>query len=212
LESQPSHHPPANQGTGGRPPAGYSPQGQGSASRPNSCGGDRRQNDGPNRNNNYNRNGGNGRNGNGRKSERPRCQICHYWGHEAGDCRNRYNPEFQPNTQCSGNSASTSSSDTPPPWLMDSGATDHLTGHLERLHVHDRYDGKDQVQVANGAGLSISHIGHSLLAGSSPRLNNILRVPNLHQHLLSVYRLVCDNDVFVEFHHRFFCVKEKVTK
>ena len=89
---------------------------------------------------------------------------------------------------------------------------DHLTGHIERLHVHDRYDGKDQVQVANGAGLSISHIGHSLLAGSPLRLNNILHVPNLHQHLLSVYRLVCDNDVFVEFHRHFFCVKDKVTK
>ena len=95
---------------------------------------------------------------------------------------------------------------------MDTGATDHLTSHLERLHVHDRYNGKDQVQVANGAGLSISHIGHSNLAGSSIRLNNILHVPHLQQHLLSVYRLVCDNDVFVEFHHRFFCVKDKVTK
>ena len=95
---------------------------------------------------------------------------------------------------------------------MDSGATDHLTSDLERLHVHARYGGKDQVQVANGAGLSISHIGHSSLAGSSLKLNNVLHVPHLSKHLFSVYRLVCDNDVFVEFHRHFFCVKDKVTK
>jgi hypothetical protein len=42
---------------------------------------------------------------------------------------------------------------------MDSGATDHITKDLECLHVHERYTGKDNVQVANGKGLSISHIG-----------------------------------------------------
>ena len=38
---------------------------------------------------------------------------------------------------------------------MDSGATDHFTNDLERLHIHERYAGKDNVQVANGKGLSI---------------------------------------------------------
>jgi histone deacetylase 1/2 len=94
---------------------------------------------------------------------------------------------------------------------MDTGATDHFTNDLERLHIHERYGGKDQVQVANGTGLSIAHIGHSSLAGSL-RLNNVLHVPHIHQNLLSVYRLVCDNDVFVEFHRSFFCVKDKVTR
>jgi histone deacetylase 1/2 len=76
----------------------------------------------------------------------------------------------------------------------------------------ERYGGKDHVQVANGAGLSISHIGHSTLAGSSLRLKNILHVPNIHKDLLSVYRLVSDNYVFVEFHRDFFCVKDKATR
>jgi histone deacetylase 1/2 len=60
--------------------------------------------------------------------------------------------------------------------------------------------------------LSISHIGHSSLPGSSLKLKNILHVPQIHQHLLSVYRLVSDNKVFVEFHKFFFLVKDKVTK
>ena len=82
--------------------------------------------------------------------------------------------------------------------------SDHLTSDLERLHVYERYGGKDHVQVANGAGLSISHIGRSHLAGSSLRLNNVLHVPRISKHLLSVYHLVSDNDVFVEFHRDFF--------
>jgi hypothetical protein len=78
--------------------------------------------------------------------------------------------------------------------------------------MHERYAGKDNVQVANGKGLSISHIGYSTLAGSNLHLKNILHVPDIREHLLSVYRLVCDNYVFVEFHRDFFCVKDKATR
>jgi hypothetical protein len=83
---------------------------------------------------------------------------------------------------------------------------------LERLNVHERYGGKDHVQVANGTGLSISHIGHSTLAGSSLRLNNVLHVPHINQHFLSVYRLVLDNDIFIEFHKHSLLVKDKGTR
>ena len=173
--------------SGGRPAGGNSPHGQGQ--------------------------GGNGRNGggggNGRKW-RPKCQLCKNWGHEATACR-KFLDRDDRNTNPSGNMASTSSNDQPH-WHMDTGATDHLTSDLERLHVYERYGGKDHVQVANGAGLSISHIGHSQLAGSSLRLNNVLHVPRISKHLLSVYRLVSDNDVFVEFHRDFFLVKDKATR
>jgi hypothetical protein len=80
------------------------------------------------------------------------------------------------NNQRADNFASTSS----PSWMMDTGATDHLTNDLQRLHMQERYGGTDQVQVANGAGLSIAHIGHSSLAGSHLKLNNILHVPHIH--------------------------------
>ena len=97
---------------------------------------------------------------------------------------------------------------------MDTGATDHLTHDMERLHVHEPYHGRDQVQVANGAGLSVLHIGHSRLAGPmhSLDLRNILHVPNISKNLLFVHRIVSDNDVFIEFHRDFFCVKDKATK
>jgi hypothetical protein len=91
---------------------------------------------------------------------------------------------------------------------MDTGATDHLTSDLDRLSVPERYHGKDQVQVANGAGLPISHIGHSIISGSNRPLvlKNVLHVPRISKQLLSIYKLVSQNDVFIEFHrHSFFC-------
>ena len=118
--------------------------------------------------------GNNGGGGGRRNRWRPRCQICKNWGHEADDYRKRYD---QDHNFRSANSASTNTVDFP--WVLDTGATDHLTNDLERLQVHERYDGKDQVQVANGAGLSISHIGHSRLPGSSLKLRNILHVPHI---------------------------------
>jgi histone deacetylase 1/2 len=49
-------------------------------------------------------------------------------------------------------------------------------------------------------------------SSSSLHLKDILHVPHIHKNLLSVYRLVSDNDVFVEFHCHFFCVKDKATE
>jgi histone deacetylase 1/2 len=85
---------------------------------------------------------------------------------------------------------------------MDSGANNHLTSDLNRMHINERYSGKDTVQVANGQGLHISYIGHSLITGSSKplHLEHVLHVPSLRKHLLSVHKLAFDNDAFVEFH------------
>jgi hypothetical protein len=163
-------------------------QGQGRTG-DNSGNGHNGGNGGNSRNNGKGRNGGNGN----RRRWRPCCQLCGNWDHEAIDCRNRFDPNYRSDNYHSGNSASTSSNNNNnnhhhnPPWYLDTGATDHLTSDLERLHVHERYGGKDQVQVANGSGLSISHIGHSNLAGSSLHLKDILHVPCIRINLLSVY-------------------------
>jgi hypothetical protein len=125
VVSRPSHQQGSGYQSAFSPPAqgGGRPAGQPShQSGPNGGGGGGgRQNYGGNGGDqgrpNFNNNGtGNGRNGNGRRRQRPQCQICTYWGHAAADCRNRYNPDFQPrgNSQRSGNSASTSSTDVPP--------------------------------------------------------------------------------------------------
>jgi histone deacetylase 1/2 len=90
----------------------------------------------------------NGQNSGGRggKRQRPQCQVCNYWGHDAFDCRNRFNQDFtrnNKNNRRSGNAASMTSSNNLPPWLMDSGSTDHIINDLERLHMHElRWQGQ----------------------------------------------------------------------
>jgi histone deacetylase 1/2 len=73
---------------------------------------------------------------------------------------------------------------------------------LEKLAVRDRYNGSEQIHTANGAGMQISHIGHSTIHTLSRSLNlkNILHVPSSKKNLLSVHRLASNNNVFLEFH------------
>jgi hypothetical protein len=65
-------------------------------------------------------------------------------------------------------------------WHLDSGATDHITGAMNKLTVHDMYNGRDRVHTADGNGMHISHIGHLVLHAprSSLHLKNILHVPS----------------------------------
>jgi hypothetical protein len=51
---------------------------------------------------------------------------------------------------------------------MDTGATDHITGELEKLTIHDKYIGNEQVHVANGVGMEIGHVGHNILHSPQP--------------------------------------------
>jgi histone deacetylase 1/2 len=160
------------------------------------------------------------RNGNGQQRRNgPKCQVCSKYGHDALRCRQRFNHAFQPEDNRdrgarSGNAAQAGSYSVDTNWYMDSGATDHLTSDLDRLHMNERYSGKDTVQVANGQGLHISHVGRSSLTGSSKplHLNHVLYVPRLSKNLLSVHKLAYDNDAFVEFHPFYFCVKDRATR
>lgn len=92
---------------------------------------------------------GEGRGCGGNKST---CQICGVYGHDALRCYSRFNHAIQPET--SNRAANyTNISDgysSDPNWYLDSGATDHMTNDMERLHVHENYRGNEQIQVANG--------------------------------------------------------------
>jgi hypothetical protein len=48
-------------------------------------------------------------------------------------------------------------------WYIDSGAMDYITGELEKMTFHDKYNGGDQVHATNGSGMKIDHIGHSVV-------------------------------------------------
>jgi hypothetical protein len=96
--------------------------------------------------------------------------------------------------------AATSSSKVDPNWYNETGATDHITSDLDRLALHEQYHGGDSVQVGNGAGLQILNTGSCSISTNTPplALNNVLHVPEIAKHLISVHKLTKDNNVFFE--------------
>lgn len=41
-------------------------------------------------------------------------------------------------------------------WIMDSGATHHITNALDNLHLNHPYHGRDELLVGDGIGLPIT--------------------------------------------------------
>jgi hypothetical protein len=93
----------------------------------------------------------------------------------------------------------------------NSGATDHATGDLDKLTMHDTYLSNDQIHAANGSGMNISRIGNSIIPTPSRNLmlNNVLHVSSTQKSLISVHHFTLDNDTFIEFHPYFFLIKDK---
>jgi hypothetical protein len=110
--------------------------------------------------------------------------------------------------------ASSHSYQVDPNWYSDTDATDHITSDLDRLAMREQYHGADTVQVGNGAGLRILHTGScSLNTDTRPlALNNVLHVPDISKHLLSVHKLSRDNNIFFEFHPWYYFIKDRATR
>jgi hypothetical protein len=145
--------------------------------------------------------------GSSSNSTRPECQVCDKVGHTAKVCWYRYEddaPDQRTATLASSSGVNNN-------WYMDSGATDHITGDLDKLTMHDHYSGNDQIHVANGSGMDITRIGNSIIP--TPRhnfvLHNVLHVPSTHKNLISVHRFTIDNDTFIEFHPYFFLINDR---
>ncbi|GFP91838.1 retrovirus-related pol polyprotein from transposon tnt 1-94, partial [Phtheirospermum japonicum] len=161
-------------------------------------------------------------------TDRPKvqCQICSKPFHEAQNCYQRLNMgDFLPTRRhdkqsskkpafnskqahiVSGNSPSTLTD----PWVMDSGATNHVAADLGNMSIQSEYTGTDNLVVGNGQSFPISHIGQSVLTAkhvsNSLPLKNILVVPKISKNLISVSQLCKDNNVILEFHANVCYVK-----
>lgn len=158
------------------------------------------------------------------QDDEPLCQLCEPYGHTIHHCWYRFNRMFVPPSSGVGRAPPSTSQklalsiapsygvDTN--WYFDSGATDNITNDLEKLSTHDRYTGHDQVQAANGKGMRISHVGNSIFHNPKRDFSvpNVLHVPSANKNLLSVPRFTAANDVFLEFHPTYFCMKDLGTK
>ncbi|KAH9684881.1 retrovirus-related pol polyprotein from transposon RE1 [Citrus sinensis] len=89
-----------------------------------------------------------------------------------------------------------------PSWYIDSGATNHITNDLGNLVNPKVYVGNEQLYVGDGNALLINHVGSVKLTTNTAELlllNHVLHVPKITKNLLSVSKLLADNNVTLEF-------------
>nr|GMD24035.1 Retrovirus-related Pol polyprotein from transposon RE1 [Ipomoea batatas] len=147
-----------------------------------------------------------------------RCQWCNVQGHVLFHCsifRGQYpNVQFPPRPtrkqeiKPQAHVAATSS--VAPSWLLDNGASHHVTIDLSNLALYTPYDGTDEVMIGNGSGLPISHIGFISLPFTSKSfsLSNVLCVSTMCQNVISISQFCRDNNSLIEFSPTTFCVKD----
>lgn len=99
-------------------------------------------------------------------------------------------------------------------WYLDSGATNHITNSLSNLNTGAPYKGSDKLVVGNRQQLIISHVGDALLPTHSQNTKHLylkyaLYVPEITKNLISISKLLSDNEINVEFYNNVCLVEEK---
>lgn len=97
--------------------------------------------------------------------------------------------------------------------VLDSGATHHLINNVKNLAEGKPYIGSQLSLVGNGEGLNITHIGCTCFHtsfGTFLNLNNVLCVPKITKNLVSISKLLLDNNITIEFSSNMCFVKDKM--
>lgn len=70
-------------------------------------------------------------------------------------------------------------------WLLNSGASHHVTTDLSNMSIHTPYDGTDDIIIGDRSSLPITHTGSTSLTTPSHTfsLQNVLCVPNMRKNL-----------------------------
>ncbi|KAF7812032.1 Retrovirus-related Pol polyprotein from transposon TNT 1-94 [Senna tora] len=84
-------------------------------------------------------------------------------------------------------------------WVIDSGASSHVTGNVELLHDLKVIRGKNTVTLPDGSVKVVKSMGTTMINGCL-RLDNVLYVPEFRYNLISVSKLVSDSSIEVKFH------------
>ena len=85
-------------------------------------------------------------------------------------------------------------------WIIDSGATDHMTPHSSYFSSYTTSSGNQHITVANGSHNPVTGCGNIHLQPSL-HLKNVLHVPSLSNNLLSIHKVTQDLNCAVTFFH-----------
>ena len=83
-------------------------------------------------------------------------------------------------------------------WIVDSGATDHMTSDLSLLSIITVATSEYNIRLPTGDVAIISHIG-DLILQNGLKLLGVLFVPAFNHNLVSIHKLAQDNDCSVVF-------------
>jgi hypothetical protein len=100
-------------------------------------------------------------------------------------------------------------------WVMDSGATSHMTNDEGNILFAAPLSRPHFVTVGNGTSVPISSSGYTSFRSPSSHLfhlNHVLLVPCLIRNLLSIRKFTHDNFCSVEFDALGFSVKDLKTR
>ncbi|KAF7837746.1 uncharacterized protein G2W53_006228 [Senna tora] len=84
-------------------------------------------------------------------------------------------------------------------WVIDSGASSHVTGNVHFLTDIRLVRGLNTVTLPDGSVKYVSSVGTVCLSDAF-QLKNVLYVPDFRYNLISVSKLVCDSSIQVKFH------------
>ena len=93
-------------------------------------------------------------------------------------------------------------------WIIDSGATDHMTGCFKMFSYSPRACNK-RVKLADGSLSALARMG-TIKLDSLITLHIVLRVPNLSCNLLSISKFTSNHQCRVNF-YSYYCEFQKLT-
>ena len=85
------------------------------------------------------------------------------------------------------------------PWIVDTGASDHMTGDAAILQNYKPSNGHSSVHIADGSKSKIAGTG-SIKLTKDLYLDSVLHVPNLDCNLLSISKLARDLQCVTKFY------------
>lgn len=81
-----------------------------------------------------------------KSTQRVQCQLCDKFGHTARVCRSRSHNHMEARA----NFVSESSTFSPTPWILDTGASHHVTTEPHGLHQNEDYTGTEEIAMGDG--------------------------------------------------------------